>query len=469
MLNRYMKFYFKILILFLFIIIGQEAFSNITKINHIRLSIGHNKTRVVLDATEKPRYVAAVFSDKITINIKRAVLNTSLKIQGIAQTPISSITSEKKGTDLYLALNLKDPVKLHHFTMSKPERLVFDLYPDEKIKEPQVILKPPPSQTVADLDQSLVDKMYKDYAKDSDKNYGSVSIDNSKVKKEAVVAEDESSEDPNGTAPISSGGYKNKDQRNNSVRPIIIVIDPGHGGHDSGAIGYNGTQEKRITLAVAKALQKIINKTRGFRAILTRNDDYFIPLRRRLGIAHEKKADMFISIHADAYVNSSAHGVSVFALSQRGATSEAARWLAQKENESELGQAISDKSNLLRSVLLDLAQTATISASLEIGSKMLQALSGITSLHFHEVEQAAFVVLKSPDIPSLLVEVGFITHGPEERRLHNTRYQEEIASSLALGIQSYFIRRPPPGTYLAKIKPHGVMTLQDSLPTGGAG
>lgn len=444
-----MKFYSKILILFLFIIVGQAALSNVTKINHIRLSTDHNKTRVVLDATEKVSYVTAVFSDKITIDIKRAILNTSLKMQGFTQTPIGSITSEKKGADLCLILSLKDPVKLHHFTMSKPERLVFDLYPTEKIKEPQVILKPQQSQTVADLDQSLVDKMYKDYAKDSDKNYGSVSIENSKVEEE---------ENSNGIASMSSV---------NRLRPVIIVIDPGHGGHDSGAIGYNGTQEKRITLAVARALQKIINKTKGFRAILTRNDDYFIPLRGRLGIAHERKADMFISIHADAYINSSAHGVSVFALSQRGATSEAARWLAQKENESELGQAISDKSNLLRSVLLDLAQTATISASLEIGSKMLQALSGFTSLHFHEVEQAAFVVLKSPDIPSLLVEVGFITYAAEEKKLRNTRYQEEIATCLALGIQSYFIRHPPPGTYLAKIKPQfgaRYATLKTALP-----
>jgi N-acetylmuramoyl-L-alanine amidase len=178
---------------------------------------------------------------------------------------------------------------------------------------------------------------------------------------------------------------------------------------------------------------------------------------------------MFISIHADAYFNNMAHGISIFALSQKGATSEAARWLADKENESELGQAMSAKSNLLRSVLIDLAQTATISASLEIGGKMLQTLSGVASLHFKQVEQAALVVLKSPDIPSLLIEVGFLTYEPEERRLRNTRYQEEIAARLAMGIQSYFVRRPPPGTYLAKIKPRGIITLQDSLPTGGTG
>ena len=232
------------------------------------------------------------------------------------------------------------------------------------------------------------------------------------------------------------------------LRDVIVVIDPGHGGKDSGAVGFRGTHEKDIALAVAKSLQNTINHVKGFRAILTRNGDYFISLRERLGIAHKYKADMFVAIHADAYRDRSSHGASVFALSQRGATSEAARWLAEKENESELGQTISDKNELLRSVLIDLAQTATIAASLEIGDALLEKFASITHLHSQRVEQAAFVVLKSPDIPSLLVETGFISDPYEESRLRDANYQQKIANCMARGITEYFMRRPPQGTYL---------------------
>lgn len=238
------------------------------------------------------------------------------------------------------------------------------------------------------------------------------------------------------------------DKQQNIQRDVIIIIDPGHGGKDPGAIGYRGTREKDIALAVAKILQKAINQVKGFRAILTRNGDYFISLRERLGIAHQHKADMFIAIHADAYKYRSSHGASIFALSQKGATSEAARWLAEKENESELGQTISDKNQLLRSVLIDLAQVATIRTSLEIGETLLQKLSHISHLHSHRIEQAAFVVLKSPDIPSLLIETGFITDPYEENRLRDSKYQQKIANCIATGVIEYFIHRSPPGTYL---------------------
>lgn len=238
----------------------------------------------------------------------------------------------------------------------------------------------------------------------------------------------------------------------NKTRDIIIVIDPGHGGEDPGAIGFSGVQEKDINLAVSKYLQKIINTNKGFKAILTRDSDCFIELRERLGIAHRYKADMFVSIHADAYISETAHGVSVFALSQKGATSEAARFLAKKENESELGRNISNKNTSLKSVLVDLAQAATISASLEIGQSLLRGFNQFAHLHSRKVEQAAFVVLKSPDIPSLLVETGFISDPHEESRLRDSKYQQKIASCLALGVTEYFTSRPPRGTYLAKLK-----------------
>jgi len=248
---------------------------------------------------------------------------------------------------------------------------------------------------------------------------------------------------PSKTKPIITAPKSEK------LRNIIIVIDPGHGGKDPGATGQRGTHEKNVVFAIAKDLQKLVDKQYGFTADLTRKGDYFVTLRKRLQIACHDHGDIFIAIHADAYRDHYAEGASVFALSEKGVTSEAARWLARKENESELGHVLADKSDTLRSVLIDLAQTASISTSLVIGDSMVQQLAKITKVHHDFVEQAAFVVLKEPDIPSLLVETGFISNSEEELKLRNPKYQQKIAHALMLGIVDYFKQRPPPGTYLA--------------------
>lgn len=241
------------------------------------------------------------------------------------------------------------------------------------------------------------------------------------------------------------------------LRNIIVVIDPGHGGKDNGATGSRGTHEKNVVLAISKDLYALVNQQRGFSAVLTRNSDYYISLRQRLAIARQNHADMFVAIHADAYRNTAARGVSIFALSTRGATSEAARWLAKRENNSELmgGVALSDQSHLLQSVLINLSQSATIRASLEIGYDMMRSVQQVTRMHRARVEQAAFVVLKSPDIPSLLVETGFITNPIEERRLNSAGYQQQIARSVMQGIREYFIEHPPRFTWLAYWRNHG--------------
>lgn len=228
-------------------------------------------------------------------------------------------------------------------------------------------------------------------------------------------------------------------------RNIIVVIDPGHGGKDPGAAGPSGHREKNVVLAISKLLQRYINQQPGFRAELTRNGDYFIPLRQRLAIARHDKADMFVAIHADAFRNTTAHGASVFALSERGATSEAALWIASSENKSEqLGEVnLSDKDQLLKSVLINLSQNHTIAVSLKIGYALLDQLNRFADLHHGSVEQAAFVVLKSPDIPSLLVETGFLSNRDEERRLMNISYQKRIAYGLMLGIKDYFVNNKP--------------------------
>ncbi|MBN1684443.1 MAG: N-acetylmuramoyl-L-alanine amidase [Gammaproteobacteria bacterium] len=254
---------------------------------------------------------------------------------------------------------------------------------------------------------------------------------------------------PEKTTTLTPVKFKPKPLRN-----VVVVIDPGHGGKDPGATGSLGTHEKAVVLAIGKDLYNLLKKQYGIDPRLTRSGDYFVPLRGRLQLARKGIADMFVAIHADAYRDRFAEGSSVFALSERGATSEAARWLAQKENYSELmgGVDLSDKSYMLRSVLIDLYQTATIRDSLQLGHYVLMALGHITQLHHNFVEQAPFVVLKSPDIPSILVETGFISNQSEERKLRSAWYQQKIAHALMIGIVDYLNHYPPPNTFLAKQK-----------------
>lgn len=245
-------------------------------------------------------------------------------------------------------------------------------------------------------------------------------------------------------------------ENNNQHRDVIIVVDPGHGGKDPGATGPGGTHEKTIVLSISKKIQRWIDEQPGYHALLTRTGDYYLTLRQRLRIARKDKADMFIAIHADTWRNKTAGGVSVFALSQKGATSEAARWLAARENASELmgGVDLQDKSHLLKSVLINLSQAATIRSSLEIGNDLLATIKPIAKLHHDRVEQAAFVVLKSPDIPSLLVETGFLSNPREERKLRNQTYQNKLAYAIMLGIRHYFSTHPPRDTWLSYWRHH---------------
>lgn len=234
-------------------------------------------------------------------------------------------------------------------------------------------------------------------------------------------------------------------------RKVIIAIDPGHGGVDPGALGANGSREKDITLAVAKVLAELINAEPGMSAILTRNQDIFIPLQRRHAIARKAKADLFLSIHADAFTNKAARGSSVFVLSNRGASSEAARMLADQDNQSDLvgGVSLGDKDSTLAAVLLDLSQGATMEASELVAANVLQGLARIGNLHKREVQRANFVVLRSPDVPSLLVETAFISNPAEEKRLGDPKHRRKLAEALVAGIRDYFATTPPPGTWYA--------------------
>jgi N-acetylmuramoyl-L-alanine amidase len=224
------------------------------------------------------------------------------------------------------------------------------------------------------------------------------------------------------------------------TRPYTVVIDPGHGGEDPGAVGKKGTREKDIVLTISRLLKDKLDNDRRFRIALTRDADFFVPLHHRVQRARRMKADLFISVHADAFIHPQANGSSVFALSERGATSSAAKWIANKENDADLigGINLSTRDSSLARILLDLSTTAQINDSLKLGRYVLSELGEVNRLHKPQVEQAGFAVLKAPDIPSILVETAFISNPEEERRLRDATYQEKMADAIADGVRTYF-------------------------------
>ncbi|MCP4076329.1 MAG: AMIN domain-containing protein [Gammaproteobacteria bacterium] len=230
-----------------------------------------------------------------------------------------------------------------------------------------------------------------------------------------------------------------RQNRNRQKKEFVIAIDPGHGGRDPGAVGRKGTLEKDITLAVAKKLKVMINDTPGYRCVLTRNSDRYVILRNRVKTARKHQADLFVSLHADAFKSPKVEGASVYALSLNGASSEAARWIAHKENSSDLigGISLDDKDDLIASVLLNLSQEATILDSLELGSDVLKHLGKVGKLNKKSVQQAGFAVLKAPDMPSILIETAFISNPKEERRLKSPKHQHKIAKAILSGIKNH--------------------------------
>lgn len=228
-------------------------------------------------------------------------------------------------------------------------------------------------------------------------------------------------------------------------RIITVAIDPGHGGEDPGAIGKGGTYEKNVVLAISKKLKAEIDKMPGMRAMLTRNGDFFVPLNTRVQKARSVNADLFVSVHADAFIRPTAGGSSVYVLSERGATSTAAKWIANKENASDLigGVNIKGTDAQLAKVLLDLSTTAQINDSLKLGDAVLGNLGKVNRLHKPRVEQAGFAVLKAPDIPSILIETAFISNPAEEKKLADASHQQELAEAIAKGIANYFAKNPP--------------------------
>jgi N-acetylmuramoyl-L-alanine amidase len=258
------------------------------------------------------------------------------------------------------------------------------------------------------------------------------------------------------------------------ARTLVIAIDAGHGGEDPGAIGKYGTEEKNVTLAIARALAQRVNSEPGMRAVLTRDGDYFVPLRDRMRRARAHQADLFVSIHADSIRDRSIDGSSVYILSPRGATSEAARWLAERENAADLigGVSLDDKGDVLASVLLDLSQSASLSASHAAAEYVLHQLNRVGEIRKPQVQQAGFMVLKSPDIPSMLVETAYISNPQEEMRLRGSTHQSKLAEAIHLGLRDYFYDDPPAGTRIGELageasgSAHGVLPA-DQGDSGG--
>lgn len=239
-------------------------------------------------------------------------------------------------------------------------------------------------------------------------------------------------------------------------RDLLIVIDAGHGGKDPGAVGSGGEQEKLVALAIARLLARRIDAQKGFKARLVRNQDVFIPLRKRAEMAQRLNADLFISVHADAAPRRTASGASVFALSEHGATSTVARWMAQRENDADFVGVSSvlkkpPKDPVVAGVLLDMSMNATISTSLDLGHSVLGQLEGVAGLHQARVEQAGFAVLKSPSVPSILVETGFMSNARDCQRLQDPRHQRKVAEAIFAGLDKHFRRRAPDGSYLAAL------------------
>jgi len=387
-----------------------------SQVKSVRLWRAPDNTRLVFDLSGPVQ--SSVFTltspDRLVIDINGATLASPLKLS-TANTPITSMRSaQRTPTDLRIVIDLKKAVTPKSFSLAPNQqygnRLVVDLYDSPADAEP------PPSDPAVATTPAVP-----------------ITPTQPAIKLEPV---------PNGK------------------RDILVVIDPGHGGEDPGASGSRGQHEKDIVLMIAKELQRQINAEKGFRAELTRTGDYFIPLRGRTEIARKKGADLFVSIHADAAPQSAAFGASVFALSERGATSETARWLADSENRSDLiggagNVSLDDKDRMLAGVLLDLSMTASLTSSLNVGQKVLSNIGQVTTLHKQRVEQAAFMVLKSPDIPSILVETGFISNANEANKLQSASHQQAIARSIRAGIKQFFQQNPPPGTYIAWLRDNG--------------
>lgn len=382
----------------------------------VRVWPSEDYTRVTLenDANLKTNHFIIKDPERLVVDVEGIDLNPTLKSLIAKIQPndpyIKQVrVGQNKPGVVRLVFDLKEEVNPQVFTLAPVDkyqhRLVFDLYP----------VNPP------DPIAALIEK-------------GQWSLDKPTETMPPPVAE------------VKPPYAEPKVDRAPQVsRMLTIALDPGHGGEDPGAVGRGGSYEKHVVLSIAKRLKAKLEQHPNMRVMLTRDGDYFVPLHVRVQKARKVQADLFVSIHADAFVQPTANGSSVFALSEKGASSTAARWLANKENAADLigGTNIKNHDKQLASVLLDLSTTAQINDSLKLGKAVLNEIGGINRLHKNAVEQAGFAVLKAPDIPSILIETAFISNPEEEAKLNDDTYQDRMADAVAQGIKKYFAKNPP--------------------------
>jgi len=351
-----------------------------------------------------------------------------------------------------IVLDLSGPIEFRSFMLENPDRLVVDMSADKFSADLNTLQWPTPVATMryAQYDASTMRLVFdlknkikpKIFTLAASGPYGDrlvIDLYKTLVPEPAQKSQPVLAAAPSSPAAQVVATTTPRIPERPAKKAFIVAIDAGHGGEDPGAIGPRGTQEKKIVLSIAQKLAELVEDEPGMEPVMIRTGDYYVGLRQRIAIARERQADLFVSIHADAFHSPQANGASVYTLSQSGASSEAARWLAEQENRSDLigGVSLDDKDDMLASVLLDLSQTASTQASLTMGSTVLKQLGGITRLHAKRVQNAGFAVLKSPDIPSILVETGFISNPENEKSLRQGTYQEKIARAIFNGIKEY--------------------------------
>jgi len=374
--------------------------------------------------------------DRLVIDLTAAQLGTVLDRLDLAATPVVRIRTSQQPQSARLVFDLKQrtPARVYLTKAqgaASQQRLVVEMGVQKASKQPQ------PAMTAA-------------------------------VKPAKSSAAKASKTPPAATAEPSTQSVQ---QLNRERRDLVIAIDAGHGGEDPGALGPGGIREKDITLAIARQLHGLLSQEPGFKSVLIRGGDHFVPLRKRTEIARKHKADLFISIHADSFSGSDARGGSVYTLSQRGASSESARWLADQENKADLvgGVGLDQRDDMVAQVILDLYMTATLNTSNELATELLRGLRKVGPLHRQQVEKAGFMVLKSPDIPSVLVETGFISNLSEARLLNTRQHQQRLAKSLHGAIVTYYSHRPPEGTMLAWRKRGGDLSANPAVAQNESG
>jgi N-acetylmuramoyl-L-alanine amidase len=404
-----------------------------TRVTDVRLWSGPEGTRLVLDLSAPAKYevFAVEHPDRIVIDLENAELDSRKGLPD-GQGPVKAVRSGPQPQHgLRLVLDLDGARAMRSFTVG----------PDGNAGHRLVVELPPPAVAAGAALAAAAP--------------GSASGSAPSAARTPVAAESNApaSAATSPRAPESATPVKRLAAADVNGRDLVVAVDAGHGGQDPGALGRGGTQEKDVTLAIARRLAAAIDAEPGMRAVLIRDGDYFITLGGRTRKARQLGADMFVSVHADSVRNREVSGSSVYVLSLRGASDEAARWLAESENAADLkgGVSLDDKDDVLASVLLDVTQKESVSSSVEAADSVLASLRQIGTVHRPHVQHAGFVVLKSPDIPSMLVETAFISNSTDERRLRDADQQQRLAEAIRDGVKRYFYDRPPPGTKVAAL------------------